>query len=148
MENTIYIKCDKSLFSKNSFITILFASFLVAALSLLFKSYYIITDSGCYATITICFIAASFSLFNINKAQASQYIFLKQDEIWFTDKNKNDVTCLKLDKVKYFETRFSKIIFSTVNDEKVTLELNAVADEKKRWQIKEFIKAHVTQQKV
>ena len=147
MEKTIYIKCDKRLFSRNSFIAVLFACAVVSGVSILFNFYQIITELSSYLILTICSLLTVFSLFNLIKEQQHHYIFLNDDEIWFTNKGQNEAVCLKFEKLESFETKFSKIIFSTKTDEKIVLELNAVADEKKRWQIKEFLKTHITQQK-
>lgn len=144
-EKTIYIKCDKNLFSNNSLFAVLLASTVVSSISFTLNFYQIITELSSYLILTVCSLLAAISLYKLSKEKEHHYIFINDDEIWFTKKNENDTVCLKFDGLDYFETRFSKIIFSTKSAEKIVLELNSIADKNKRWQIKEFLKDHLKQ---
>ncbi|MFC5284645.1 hypothetical protein [Pedobacter alpinus] len=146
-EKTIYIKCDKSLFSNNSLYSVLLACTVVSGLSFSLNFYQIISELTSYLILSICSLLTTFSLYRLSVEKGHHYIYINDDEICFTKKDQNDTVSLKFEGLDYFETRFSKIIFSTKSEEKIEMELNRIADEKKRWQLKEFLKDHLKQNK-
>lgn len=123
---------------------------LIGALSLALITYFlfsqdVITELMAY----YCYVGSSlltvFSIYHLYQSKEPDYIYLTEEEIWFREKEQNETICLKYDHLAYFETRFSEIIFCTKEEEKVILPLNSIRDEKKRWEIKEFLRNHIRQ---
>ncbi len=50
---------------------------------------------------------------------------------------------LAFEDIKFFETRFNEIVFYDVNDQKFSVKLDDIKSDKKRWEIKEFLRRHV-----
>lgn len=145
MEQSIYIKCDKCLFSTNSLYAILLATTVLAGVSIALNFTLIITELSSYLTLLICSFIVIFCFYKLYVQKEQNYIFINNDEIWFKHQLQNKTVCLKFNTLDYFETRFSEIVFSTKQEQKVVLKLNGIADEKKRWEIKEFLKNHIPQ---
>jgi hypothetical protein len=145
MEESIYIQCDKCLFSKNSLYAVLMATTVLAGVSITLNFTLIITELSSYLTLLIFSFIIAFCLYKLYFQKEQNYIFINQDEIWFKHQLQNEAICLKFETLNYFETRFSEIIFSTKQEEKVVLKLNRITDEKKRWEVKEFLRNHVPQ---
>jgi hypothetical protein len=87
----------------------------------------------------------TFSLYQIIKERKMDYIYLNEQEVWFKEKQQNETVCLKYDKLNFFETKFSEIVFITKEEEKMIMPLNTISNKKQRWEIKEFLKAHIKQ---
>ncbi len=145
MEHSIYIKNAKYTLSKNSLISLLMISSALAITSFFLNFQQIITEINFYLFFFLCSLIAVFSLYHLSKEIENSYIYINDDVIWFKEKKSKETICLKFETLDYFETRFSEIIFCTKEEEKIVLKLNCVADEKKRWEIKEFLKSHVKQ---
>ncbi|MBK0382614.1 hypothetical protein I5M32_06525 [Pedobacter sp. SD-b] len=145
MEKSIYINCDKCLFSKNGWYAVLLSATVLAGISLILNFSLIITELSSYLILSMCSLVAAISIFKLYKEQEQNYIYINHDEIWFKQQMQSETVCLKFTKLDYFETRFSEIIFSTKEEEKVVLKLNKIADEKKRWELKEFLRNHIPQ---
>jgi hypothetical protein len=145
MEQSIYIKCDKCLFSKNGLYAILLATTVLAGVSIALNFTLIITELSSYLTLSICSLIAAFCLYKLYAQEEHNYIFINHDEILFKQQMQKETICLKFNTLDYFETRFSEIVFSTKQEEKVVLKLNRIADEKKRWEVKEFLRNHIPQ---
>jgi len=116
-----------------------------ASTAFILTSNLIITELASQFIYILSFLITAFSLYQIYQVKESNYIYLTDDEIWFKDKNQNETVCLKFDVVDHFETRFSEIVFCTKEEQKVVMQLNEIRDEKKRWEIKEFLKEHLKQ---
>ncbi|WP_157687539.1 hypothetical protein [Pedobacter psychrophilus] len=113
-----------------------------------FQSHYftqIITELSSYLFLSISSIVIAFCFYELYVQQEENYIFINDDEIWFKHSLQNETICLKFNTLNHFETRFSEIVFSTKQEEKVVLKLNRITDEKKRWEVKEFLKNHIPQ---
>ena len=145
MKQNLYVKTESRLFSKPVMIAILIASISLSSIAYILTSNLIITELASQTIYTLSFLMATFSLYQIYQVKEINYIYLTDDEIWFKDKNQNETVCLKFDVVEHFETRFSEIIFCTKEEQKVVMQLNEIKDEKKRWEIKEFLKEHIKQ---
>jgi hypothetical protein len=145
MKQSIYVKCERCLFSKSALIVLLVVSGLLTGITYIGNFYLIITELSAYLIYTIAAILAIFCLYHLQNDEEPDYIYLNDDEIWFKEKNLNETVCLKFEKLNYFETRFSQIVFFTKEEEKVVMQLNKIKDEKKRWEIKEFLREHITQ---
>jgi hypothetical protein len=145
MKQNIYVKTESNLFSKPVMVAFLIVAIGFASINYALTSNLIITELASQLIYTLSFLIATFSLYQITKVKESNYIYLTDDEIWFKDKNQNETVCLKFDVVDHFETRFSEIIFCTKEEQKVVMQLNEIKDEKKRWEIKEFLKEHIKQ---
>ncbi len=145
MEQSIYIKCDKCLFSKNGLYAILLATTILAGVSITLNFTQIITELSSYFFLSISSLVVVFCFYKLSVQQEENYIFINNDEIWFKHQFQNETICLKFNTLDSFETRFSEIVFSTKQEEKVVLKLNRIADEKKRWEVKEFLKNHIPQ---
>ena len=145
MEQSIYIKCDKCLFSKNGLYAILLATTILAGVSITLSFTQIIAELSSYLFLSISSLVIVFCFYKLIVRQEENYIFINNDEIWFKHQSQNENICLKFNTLNYFETRFSEIVFSTKKEEKIVLKLNRIADEKKRWEVKEFLKNHIPQ---
>lgn len=93
----------------------------------------------------VCSLYAVVSLYRFAKEPPQHYIFINENEISFKLNKREEAICLKFEGIDYFETRFSQIVFSTKQQEKIVLQLNHIANEKKRWEIKEFLRGRVKQ---
>jgi hypothetical protein len=102
----------------------------------------ILVASICYAISSLIIV---FSLYQIIRERRVDYIYLNDKEIWFKEKKQNETVCLKYDKLNFFETKFSEIVFVTKEEEKMIMPLNTISNKKQRWEIKEFLKAHIKQ---
>lgn len=122
-DKTIYIKCDKSIISHSSIFAVLFACAVLSGISFTLNSYQIITEYTAYLILSLCSLLISFSLYRLTIEKANHYIYVDDDEICFTKKDGNDTVNLKFEGVDYFETRFSKIIFSTKSEKKLNWSL-------------------------
>lgn len=145
MKQNLYVNTESSLFSKSAMIALIVVAIGLTSTSFLLTSNQIITELASQLIYTLSFLLTTFSLYQIYKVKEPNYIYLTDDEIWFKDKNQNETVCLRFDVVDHFETRFSEIIFCTKEEQKVVMQLNEIKDEKKRWEIKEFLKEHVKQ---
>lgn len=145
MKPNIYVNTESRLFSKSAMIALILVAISLTGIAYLLTSNQIITELASQLFYTLSFLMATFSLYQIYKVKEPNYIYLTDDEIWFKDKNQNETVCLKFDVVDHFETRFSEIIFCTKEEQKVVMQLNEIKDEKKRWEIKEFLKEHIKQ---
>jgi len=54
---------------------------------------------------------------------------------------------LAFEEIKFFETRFNEIIFCRLDDERFSVKLDDIKSDKKRWEIKEFLRQHVRENK-
>jgi hypothetical protein len=145
MKQSIYVKCELCLFSKATLIVLLVVSGLLACTTYLLNLYLIVTELSAYFIYSIAALLAIFSLYHLQNTKDPDYIYLTDDEIWFKEKNQSETVCLKFERLDYFETRFSEIIFCTKEEQKVVMHLNRIKDEKKRWEIKEFLRNHIRQ---
>lgn len=145
MKQNLYVKTESRLFSKSAMIALSIVSIGFASTAFILTSNQIITELASQFIYTSSFVMATFSLYQIYKVKEPNYIYLTDDEIWFKDKNQDETVCLKFDRVDHFETRFSEIIFCTKGEQKVVMQLNEIRDEKKRWEIKEFLREHIKQ---
>ncbi|MEO5910541.1 MAG: hypothetical protein ABIP95_06610 [Pelobium sp.] len=145
MKQSIYVKCEHCLFSRLAFFIFL-ASAAAITVAAYFLSYsLLISELSAYIIYSFSLLVTVFSLYHLYKEKKSDYIYLTDEEIWFKEKNQNQTVCLKFTNLNHFETRFSEIIFFTTSAEKMVMPLNAIGDEKKRWEIKEFLRNHITQ---
>ncbi|MDA9555806.1 hypothetical protein N9R54_06200, partial [Pelobium sp.] len=133
------------LLSKPTLITLLVASGLVTSVAYYLNLSLIITELNAYLIYFISSALTMFSLYHLRNVKEPSYIYLTDDEVWFKEKDQNETICLKFEKLDYFETRFSEIVFCTKEEEKVVMQLNQIRDEKKRWEIKEFLRNHIKQ---
>lgn len=63
-------------------------------------------------------------------------------------KSKNQIhQKLAFEEIKFFETRFNEIVFHRLDNEKFSVKLDDVKSDKKRWEIKEFLRQHVPENK-
>ncbi len=144
-EKTIYVKCDKYRLTKKQLFSVLVLATALAALSFVLNFSSLITEISAYMLLAITSFIAASCLYLLYTEPPHHYIFINQDEISFKQNKNQEEVCLKFDGVDYFETRFSEIIFCTKQQEKVVLPLNRISNEKKRWEIKEFLRTHITQ---
>ncbi len=144
-DKTIYIKCDKCLLSKNALYAILSVSTVSFGTAFYLNSNQIITQSNAYLIFCLCSLFTLVSLFGLIKQRTKHYIYINNDEIFFKQNKTDEEVCLKFAGLDHFETRFSEIIFSTKQHEKIVLPLNKISNEQKRWEIKEFLRERVTQ---
>lgn len=145
MKQSIYIPFEQFLLSKKVMLALL-----IGALSLILISYFlfsvnVVTEEMAYYFYALSSILSVFAIYHLYQSKDPDYIYLTKEEIWFKEKMQNETICLKYDHLAYFETRFSEIIFCTKEEEKVVLPLNSIRDEKKRWEIKEFLRNHIRQ---
>jgi hypothetical protein len=98
-----------------------------------------------YSWYALSSLIVTFSLYQIIKERKMDYIYLNEQEVWFKEKQQNETVCLKYDKLNFFETKFSEIVFITKEEEKMIMPLNTISNKKQRWEIKEFLKAHIKQ---
>ncbi len=145
MKQSIYIKCEHCLLSKQLMFAMIMAAAPLAGISYLLNHYLIISEFNSYLLYFASLMMAIFSLYQLQKVKEAEYIYLTEKEIWFKEKNQNQTICLKFEGLDYFETRFSEIVFCTKEEERMVMALNSIGDEKKRWEIKEFLKGHLTQ---
>ncbi|HTN21830.1 MAG TPA: hypothetical protein VL125_15205 [Pelobium sp.] len=146
-EKTIYIKCDERLLSKNNYYVILTASSLLICISLAFHFYQIITETSTYLILFTCSFPAFLSLYRLSAESSKHFILINNDEITFKQDKLDEEICLRFELIEYFETHFSKIVFSTKDQEKIILQLDKIANKQKRWEIKEFLRERIKQQK-
>lgn len=144
-EKSIYIKCNNYLFSKTCLLWVLITSSGVYSISYLLKFHQIISDTNIYFTSIGCFLFAALRLYLQKLKPPHHYILINNEEISFKHNKKEEEIRLRFEAIEYFETRFSQIVFSTKDHEKVILQLNRIANEKKRWEIKEFLRGRVKQ---
>ncbi len=147
MKQGIYVKCEHCLFSKLNLIILLIVTVLLAGITYISSLNQIFTELSAYLIYSFTSILAIFCLYYLQNIEEPNYIYLDDDEIRFKEKSQNEPVCLKFEKLDHFETRFSEIIFCTKEAEKVVMQLNKIKDEKKRWEIKEFLKLHIKQLK-
>jgi hypothetical protein len=145
MKQSLYIKCEDCLLSKkvNLILTVLATITTVAAyfLNLTLQ----ISTLTAYSWYALSSLIVTFSLYQIIKERKMDYIYLNEQEVWFKEKQQNETVCLKYDKLNFFETKFSEIVFITKEEEKMIMPLNTISNKKQRWEIKEFLKAHIKQ---
>jgi hypothetical protein len=145
MKQSLYIKCEDCLLSKkvNLILTVLATITTVAAyfLNLTLQ----ISTLTAYSWYALSSLIVTFSLYQIIKERKMDYIYLNEQEVWFKEKQQNETVCLKYDKLNFFETKFSEIVFITKEEEKMIMSLNTISNKKQRWEIKEFLKAHIKQ---
>lgn len=144
-EKTIYIRYDNCLFLKNSFFIALIASGAIVATSFAFNYFQFFNQESFYFTLSVCLILLIIAVYHLFTQAPNQYISINDDEISFKQSKADEEICLKFEGLDYFETRFSEIIFSTKQQEKIRLSLKQIQNEKKRWEIKEFLRERVTQ---
>jgi hypothetical protein len=145
MNQSIYIKCEDCLLPKkvNYTLAVLAITFSIAAYFLnLTLQISNLSASTCYA---FSALIVSFCLFQLIRERKMDYIYLNDQEIWFKEKQQNETVCLKYDKLNFFETKFSEIVFVTKEEEKMIMPLNTISNKKQRWEIKEFLKGHIKQ---
>ena len=145
MKQNLYVKTESRLLSKSAMIVVITFTIGFASTAFILTSNLIITELASQFIYILSFLITAFSLYQIYQVKESNYIYLTDDEIWFKDKNQNETVCLKFDVVDHFETRFSEIVFCTKEEQKVVMQLNEIRDEKKRWEIKEFLREHLKQ---
>lgn len=145
MKQSIYVKCEHCLFSRSAFLIFLASATAITVVAYFLSYALLISELSAYAIYSFCSLVTVFSLYHLYKEKKSDYIYLTDDEIWFKEKSQNETVCLKFESLNHFETRFSEIIFFTTAAEKMVMPLNAIGDEKKRWEIKEFLRNHITQ---
>jgi hypothetical protein len=145
MKQSLYIKCEDCLLSKkvNLILTVLATITTVAAyfLNLTLQ----ISTLTAYSWYALSSLIVTFSLYQIIKERKMDYIYLNEQEVWFKEKQQNETVCLKYDKLNFFETKFSEIVFITKEEKKMIMPLNTISNKKQRWEIKEFLKAHIKQ---
>jgi hypothetical protein len=145
MKQSIYIKCEDCLLPKkvNFTLAVLATTFIISAYFLnLTLQISNLAASTCYA---FSALIVSFCLFQLIRKRKMNYIYLTDQEIWFKEKQQNETVCLKYDKLIFFETKFSEIVFVTKEEEKMIMSLNSISNKKQRWEIKEFLKGHIKQ---
>nr|WP_294897499.1 hypothetical protein [uncultured Pedobacter sp.] len=147
-EKTIYIEYDECLLSKNFLYLILIICTLLFGTSLILRFYQIITELNSYFILFVCFLPAVLCLYRLYSESAEEYILINDKEITFKQNRLEEEICLRFELIEYFETHFSKIVFSTTDKEKIILQLDKIANEQKRWEIKEFLRERVKQMKV
>ncbi|MBU0696299.1 MAG: hypothetical protein KKE39_07205 [Bacteroidetes bacterium] len=145
MKQSIYIQFEQYLFSRKVMLALLIASLSTALVAYVLNSTSAITELTAYYVYTLSSFLSVFSIYHLYTKKSTDYIYLTEDEIWFKEKDQNETICLKYAHLEYFETRFSEIIFCTKEEEKMVMTLNSIRDEKKRWEIKEFLRNHIRQ---
>jgi hypothetical protein len=145
MKQNIYIQFEQYIFSKKVMLALLIASLPTVLITYFLNSTLAITGLTASYFYTLSLLLFSFSLYHLYTKKSTDYIYLTEEEIWFKEKKQNETICLKYDHVDHFETRFSEIIFCTKEEEKMVMTLNSIRDEKKRWEIKEFLRNHIRQ---
>lgn len=145
MKQSIYITFEQFLLSKKVMLALLISALSLALFSYLLFSQAMITELMAYYFYTGSSIFSVFALYHLYQSKEPDYIYITEEEIWFREKEQNETICLKYDRLAYFETRFTEIIFCTKEEEKVILPLSSIRDEKKRWEIKEFLRNHIRQ---
>jgi hypothetical protein len=71
------------------------------------------------------------------------YIYLNDQEVWFNEKQNQETVWLKFDKLSFFQTKFSEIVYCDQRRTKNDKVLNTSSNKKKRREIKEFSKIHI-----
>ncbi|MBD3748646.1 MAG: hypothetical protein IE931_04040 [Sphingobacteriales bacterium] len=145
MKQSIYIPFEQFLFSKKVMLALLISAFILSLFIYFLFLQSVITELMAYYFYAGSSLLSMFALYHLYQSKEPDYIYLTEEEIWFKEKVQNETICLKYDHLAYFETRFSEIIFCTKEEEKVILPLNSIKDEKKRWEIKEFLRNHIRQ---
>ncbi|WP_442796208.1 hypothetical protein [Pelobium manganitolerans] len=144
---TIDLKHESWPPSRETSMLILILSLATLMLSLVLSMFNWLNANATLITAGAALLMTLVAIYLISIASPKHYIYLNHEEILFKRDKDSEEVCLKFDGLAYFETRFSEIVFSTKEAEKFVLPLNYISNEKKRWQIKEYLREHLTQRK-
>jgi len=140
-----------SLFSKRNNLLKFYSIFLILLISLTFYVHY----SGIFIENLPNYLLYSFVLASL----VTLYFLIKkkQEELFTIDEGflvihkpstrEQSDQKLAFEEIKFFETRFNEIVFYSLNDEKFSVKLDDIKSDKKRWEIKEFLRQHVREYK-
>lgn len=145
MNKSIYISCQENKISQAHLITASLIATVITTTSTLFYFNSLILDMFSYLVYTcspiITILVFHFYL-SLSKNEKN-YILITEENILIEDKESEDHINLPLREIECFETRFNEIIFHTKKDETISLKLNRIRCDKKRWEIKEFLRIHI-----
>lgn len=94
-------------------------------------------------------IVSVITLFFFVKKKDNQLISINDGFLVINESKNKSQNNIKLscEEIKFFETRFNEIIFHHTNNEKFSVKLDGIKCDKKRWEIKEFLRQHVPENK-
>lgn len=142
------ISCkENEMYSPNFMMSISLLITAVITNTALFYFNFLITSIALYFTVMTIVILGIISLYLYlrSKEDVNYSLLITEDYIFINEPSGGEEINLPLTDIQYFETRFNEIVFHTNQDEVITLKLNRISCETKRWEIKEFLKEHIPQ---